>query len=698
MSDRSRVIAGRVLASVAVTSAIAGCLWVVLVGATEALWDDYLVHNAVVAVGFGAMVWTVIPAQPRNRVVWVAAVAAVMTGFPPLLTALFYQLLPDTGVDTIWSLVPADLPTGLALAGMAFNSTWMGLMLVPTLVVLHLPDGRPPSPRWRWLSRLVWSLWAAAIVGFAWGARPSVLSTFGEIQAYQLAGASWTNTLSFIGFVGIGATIPFCVVGMVVRFRQSTGEERQQLRWVAWGASLAGPLLVAAIGFEIVGNIAVVLALLAMSLVILVGSLAVSIGKYRLYDVDVVINRTVVFAVLVGFIAMVYGAVVVGIGSALGGGGEGWAPILATAVVALAFEPVRHLAQRWANRIAYGHRATPYEVLSDLTERLTGSGEGGEILDRMAALLVDGTGAEQATVWLGSPGEMRPVATTGVTADVSPVDPSAETVFPVVHDGETVGALEVVKPRGTALSSQEKALMSDLAGSAGAVFGYQRLNESLALTAREIESSRRRLVEAEDEERRRLEHELNEGAQQLILALKVNIGLARRVVAESGSPGLVALFHGLVEEAHGALDEVRNLAKGIYPPVLESDGLGPAVSALAAGMPVEVDVSRDGIGRYSREVEAAVYFDVSEALTNAAKHATPPIRVNLAEEDEVLKFTVSDSGPGFDPGVAGGGSGMENMRDRVEAIGGRIEIASAPGSVTTVAGEIPIGDLRLTHH
>ncbi len=692
MTDSTRVLVGRVMSAVAVTAAVAGSVWMVLLGRVEELWLDYLVHNAVVAVGLGAMVWMVVPAQNRNRVVWISALAATTTGLVPLLTAAFYQVFSSLGMPgPVWSAVPAELPLGLALLGTAINSIWMGALLVPTLVVIHLPDGRLPSTRWQWLVRAVWGFWALAVAGFAWGTRPSATATYGSTQQVEILSGLSTQSVIAVGYLGVGLMIPLCVAGMVIRFRRSAGVARQQLRWVAWGASIAGPLLVTAIAYETVGRIDLAQILLVLALVILVASFGVAIGKYRLYDVDVVINRTVVFAVLAGFVAVMYATITVGLGSIIGSTGEGWAPIVATAVVALAFEPVRHVAQRWANRLAYGHRASPYEVLADLTGRLTGSGEGESILDRMAALVVDGTGAAEAIVWLGEPGEMTPVAATGTMPPSDRgVDLKAESVFSVIHDGVVVGALEVIKPRGSALSSQERALMNDLSGSAGAVFGYQRLNETLALKALEIEESRRRLVEAEDLERRRLEQELNEGAQQLILALKVNIGLAQRAASEYEAPALIALLSSLADETQAALDEVRNLAKGIYPPVLESDGLGPAVSALASGAPVDVDVSRDGIDRYSPDIEAAVYFDIAEALTNAVKHAAPPIRIVLGEDNGLLRFSVSDSGPGFDLEAAGGGSGLENLFDRVDAIGGRLEIISSPGGGTEVVGEIPL--------
>lgn len=156
------------------------------------------------------------------------------------------------------------------------------------------------------------------------------------------------------------------------------------------------------------------------------------------------------------------------------------------------------------------------------------------------------------------------------------------------------------------------------------------------------------------------------------------------------APKLESLLSGLTDEAQAALDDVQSLAKGIYPPILESDGLGAAVSALAASTPVDVLVERDGVGRYTAEVEAAVYFDISEAVTNAVKHAAPPIRIEMSDDDGLLSFSVVDSGPGFDIDTSDMGSGLDNMADRLDAVGGTLTVNSAAGGSTEISGGIPI--------
>jgi signal transduction histidine kinase len=487
------------------------------------------------------------------------------------------------------------------------------------------------------------------------------------------------------------------VASLIGRFRRSTGDTRQQLKWVLFGVSFFIPVFMG-LGFVIGGSDYehLLRAPIMIAEAIFLTSYGIALAKYRLYDVDVVINRTLVLAVLAGFITLTYALVVVGVGQLVGGDEDGLAlPIAATALVAVAFEPVRLRAQTWANRLVYGERATPYEVLSDLTARLAGAEEGQGILGRMATLILEGTGAERVTVWLGgTPGGIEPSATAGSdSSGLKEPELDADEVFPVHHDGEVVGVFEVVKPRGSSLSTAERSLIADLAGSAGAVLGYQRLNDSLAERARELDESRLRLLEAQDEERRRLERDLHDGAQQMLVGLKVKIGVAAQLAERHGADQLVALLRGLSAEAQAALDEVRLLARGIYPPVLESDGLGSAISALAASAPIEVSVSEDGLGRYPMEVEAAVYFDVSEAVTNAVKHARTPVRIDLLDDGERLRFTVSDTGPGFDTRSSTAGSGLVNMADRLDSVGGSLVIESGSEG-TRVRGVVPLSVAR----
>lgn len=693
MTDLTRVRIGRAMAAMATSCAIIGIAWLLALGYRQILWDDWMVHNAIVALGCSVIVWLVIPAQPTNGAIWVLAWAALFSGVEVFAYAISAQWVSNLGIDeALLFLVPSDLPLGLALILMQLNWLWMGVLL--TLLVLALfPDGKPASPRWRWLPTTMIAVIGLTIFGLFWGARPTSVVPLIDVQDTHGGFSSITSSLVTVGYPLTFAFGLLSVVGLVGRYRRSVGEERQQFRWVTWGASVFGAFMMAALLFdEVAGRVDVSLYLGAIALSALIGSIGMAIAKYRLYDVDVVISRTLVLGVLAGFITLTYAVVVVGVGELIGGdSGDLFLPIAATAVVAVAFEPVRLRAQRWANRLVFGSRATPYEVLSDLTERLGTAEAGEELLDRLAELLRSGTGADEALVWLGEPGAMRVAAVSPIGAPrADQPDLDNDTSFLVSHDGEAVGALEVRKARGSALSPQERSLVSDLAGSAGAVLGYQRLNDSLQTKAIELEKSRARLVGAQDDERRRLERELHEGAEQYIVALKVKLGVARQLAARRDATQLANLLEGLTGEAQAALEEVQSLAKGIYPPILESDGLGAAISALASSAPVDIRFDRDGIGRYSTDIEAAVYFDVSEAITNAVKHADGPIQVQLTERSGRLSFTVADEGPGFDIDDLEKGSGLENMADRLSAVGGTLTIDSSTGSSTRVHGEVPV--------
>ncbi len=582
----------------------------------------------------------------------------------------------------------------LAAVGVAVNTA--AVLMLP-VILLRFPDGRLLSRRWRvveWLAVAAGAVGAAAaLVNGGWGGDRAQALLITPLYETTAPAGDVLSAIFFPMFIG---SFVAASASMILRYRRSTGESRLQIKWLAYSA---GFLLVAlaAVAIESGATVATLTqwqsTVMALAFTFIPIAIGVAVLRYRLYDIDVVINRTVVLAVLAVFITVTYALIVVGLGQLIGGDSDGLLlPIAATAVVAVAFEPVRLRAQRWANRIVYGNRATPYEVLSDLTERLSVAEEGEGILVRLTALLRDGTGADRVTVWLGSIGEMTPAASAPLEAlSSSQPDPQSKSVFLVKHDEEVVGALEVIKPRGSVLSTAERSLVADLAGSAGAVLGYQRLNDSLEERARELEESRGRLVGVQDQERRRLERDLHEGAEQFIVALKVKIGVSTQMAGKHDAPELEALLGGLTDEAQAALDDVQSLAKGIYPPILESDGLGAAVSALASSTPVDIHLERDGVGRYPAEVEAAVYFDVSEAVTNAVKHANPPIRIELSDRDGLLSFSVIDAGPGFDIDQSDMGSGLENMADRLDAVGGKLTVESTSGETTEISGKIPVG-------
>ena len=209
----------------------------------------------------------------------------------------------------------------------------------------------------------------------------------------------------------------------------------------------------------------------------------------------------------------------------------------------------------------------------------------------------------------------------------------------------------------------------------------------------ELRASRQRLVAAQDQERRRIERNIHDGAQQQLVALAVKLRLADGLVGRDDEKVHVMLAD-LQAESTAALENLRDLARGIYPPLLADKGLAAALEAQARKSPVPITVVGDGVGRFPQEVEAAVYFCALEALQNVAKYADAErVTVRLAAPDGSLRFEVKDDGRGFDPSAASG-SGLTNMRDRLDALGGTLVVRSEPGTGTTVAGSVPVEAAR----
>jgi signal transduction histidine kinase len=592
---------------------------------------------------------------------------------------------------------PGSLTFGEVVAASA-GWTWIPL---PTLMVVFLPltfpTGRLLSRRWRPFA------WA----GFAFLIVRVVDSTFDPANAgsglpghkFPLAFASpiWDPLLAFsllcllAGFVG-------ALVSLTLRYRRAGGDERHQIKWFLFAASLLPlPFIFNDINLAI-SNLLFPIVVPALPIAI-----GIAIMKYRLYDIDVVINRTLVYGALAVFITAVYIAIVVGIGALIGSGGRPnlALSIIATAIVAVAFQPVRERVQKVANRLVYGKRATPYEVLSQFSERVAESYAADDVLPRMARVLADGTGAARADVWLRTGDIMRQAASwpldspaaepARVVGDSLPDMLDANRAVEVRHQGELLGALTVTKRKGESLTPVEEKLLTDLAAQAGLVLKNVGLTSELRARLEDLRASRQRLVAAQDEERRRLERNLHDGAQQNLVALKVKLGLAE-MFAEKDPARTRATLAELKADTDETLETLRDLARGIYPPLLADKGLVAALESQARKATVPVAVETEGVDRYPKEVEAAVYFCVLEALQNVQKYARGSrATVRIRATADALTFEVEDEGAGFDAATQPKGSGLQNMEDRLDALGGRVTVVSAPGRGTRVAGNIPVG-------
>jgi signal transduction histidine kinase len=583
--------------------------------------------------------------------------------------------------------------TGAAglLSSVAQVFTVVGLVLI----ILLFPTGHLLSRRWR---PVAWLLSGAGLLGAInialSGPRFNSNLDFVRNPWYIAHPPGILMALKFIAQPLLGLGLIGSIAQLVVRLRGSQGDEREQLKLFAY-AGIMAPLVTLALSNGPLGNIAWTLG--PFSLIAAVGF---AVLRYRLYEIDVVINKTVVFGGLAVFITAVYVAIVVGIGAVVGHGSKPnlGLSILATAVVGVAFQPVRERVQRFANRLVYGQRATPYEVLSEFSSHMAGGYESDDLLPRMARILGEGTGAQRARVWLKVGDELRSEAAwpgleerevVAMKDGELPVMPDASLVLPVVHRGNLLGALSLNKPSGERVTPAEEKLAGDLASGAGLVLRNVRLTEELLARLEELRASRQRLVTAQDAERRRLERNIHDGAQQQLVALAIKLRLARQL-NERDPARANELLEQSVGEVTEALEDLRDLARGIYPPLLAEQGLVTALEAQARRSAVPVDIRADGVGRYPQETEAAVYFCCLEALQNVAKYAqASSASIRLAARDEELTFKVSDDGIGFETGAGGYGTGLQGMADRLAALGGNMHIDSKPGEGTTVTGRLP---------
>ena len=654
--------------------------------------------STIVGLGMASGGLVVAVRQPRNPVGWL-----FIGGGASLTLASAAQ---QYAIHAVY-VAPGSLLLPLAAAWLGSSVIVVLLPLLAVFLPLLFPDGKLPSPRWRIPAWLMATLSIALLVV---GATPPLGRAASVGADGTMTGAALSGSSSGINDLGgaLSLAIFICaaasIVSLILRFRRSRGDEREQLKWFLFAtAFLVATFVVGA--FSASGSNSplrlVVPVLMLLAMLGLPVATGVAILKYRLYDIDIVISRTLVYGALAAFITAVYVGIVVGVGTLVGSGGQPnlVLSIVATAIVAVAFQPVRERLQKVANRLVYGKRATPYEVLSQFSERVAESYAADDVLPRMARVLADGTGAAHADVWLRAGDILRHAASwpldssaaepARVVGDSLPEMLDTDRAVEVRHQGELLGALTITKRKGESLTPVEEKLLTDLAAQAGLVLKNVGLTAELLARLEDLRASRQRLVAAQDEERRRLERNLHDGAQQNLVALKVKLGLAE-MFAEKDPARAKQTLAELKVDTDEALETLRDLARGIYPPLLADKGLVAALESQARKATLPVQVDADGVGRYPQDVEAAVYFCCLEALQNVQKYAAAKSAVvKLDGSEDGLTFEVTDDGQGFDGASVKRGAGLTNMTDRIDALGGRLEVSSTPERGTRVHGSLP---------
>ncbi|MGH2642035.1 MAG: histidine kinase [Actinomycetota bacterium] len=630
-------------------------------------------------------------------------------GWIMLTVGLAFALAQATETYAKYTLEidPGVLPFG---AVAAWFGTWDYAVAFSALLVLALlyPTGRVVSPRWRMVPWIVVASASVAAVGTALGPGTLEVETgFAVANPFGLeAIRPIVEITGGIGWIGLLASIPVSIASLVLRYRRSEGESRQQIRWLAFIAiAVIATLLLALATTLLFGEgfdrsigpqvfFGVIFSLIGVGVPVAMG---VAVLKYHLYDLDLVVKKTIVFAILVLLLLAPAGLGALLLGGSLVPSLYDRPPLLLLfgAAFGLLVIPAYRLARMIADRIVYGGRASPYEVLSEFSERAGETYSTEDVLPRMAQLIGQATGADAARVWLKVGSELRPAAAWPAEAIGTRSLPSldgelpdfGDTAVEIRHQGELLGALTLDMRPSDPMNPSKERIVGDLASQTGLVLRNVRLIE-------ELRESRRRIVNAQDEERRRIERNIHDGAQQQLVALSVKLGLAERLVPQDPAKA-VAMLEQAKAETGEAIEDLRDLARGIYPPLLADKGLAAALRAQARKSPIPVEVVPDGIGRYPEEMEAAVYFSCLEALQNVAKYAeASTATVRLSQLEGSLVFEVSDDGRGFDPALARHGTGLQGIADRLASLGGQLDVRSAPSEGTTIAGRLPVSEER----
>jgi signal transduction histidine kinase len=571
---------------------------------------------------------------------------------------------------------PGALP-GARWAVLWDQTGWPLLFGIVIAIVLVFPDGRLPSPRWRRVAIAVAASFGLFVLLGLLDPEPFE-APYENLDRPLPALPEAFLLLWPLVLLGMLGSLIAGVQAVRLRFRRARGVERLQLKWLAYTALLVpATLLVCAAGALTTGGVEQKDAFNALFFLML-GAIPASIGiavvRYRLYDIDRLINRTLVYGVLSIMLAAAYTLTTLALGTAIGSG-SAWPTAAATLLVAVAFRPLRAYVQTAVDRRFSRARYDARRRIAAFLEELRAGRAAPEDVEPLLREVVGDPGLEllfflpESELYVDASGRPAPEA-----------EADGRCVTPVTRAGVPLGMV-IHEP----IDAERPRLLEEVVEAAGLAMEITRLRVELRRQLAEVQASRARLVSAGYEERKRIERDLHDGAQQRLVSIGLALRHAQHELDLSPAAAGKAL-DGAVGEITVAIDELRELARGIRPSQLDH-GLAPALKELAARvpLPVKVKATRE---RFDPELEAAAYFIASESLTNAVKHAQAG-RVSLTAQrlDGKLVVCVADDGVGG--AAASGGTGLRGLNDRVAAHGGRLEIHSAPARGTTIVAELP---------
>lgn len=616
------------------------------------------------------------------------------------------------------------LDGSVELAATVGDVGWvLALMCVPFLL-LRFPDGRLPSQRWRVLAWVLHGAAGAAVAG--------VLLAPGQAGIAPVDRMALTAEVAQVGMVLLvgGVVVLFlgtapAIASLVVRYRAAGMARRQQIKWVLYAAALNGASLAVLTWWTAPGLWDPVLE--SLPLVALYVAVGIAVLRYGLYDIDRLISRTLVYGVLTaGVVALYVG--LVGVLSALFQT-RATLPValVATAVVAVVFQPLRERAQRAVNRLLYGERDNPLAVISRLAGTLEAAIPTEAVLPTVVATTAQALRLPHASIWEYDGGSLDLAAAEGAAPgsvhvegdpalarvlrgggpiEVARLDPrsrlaaalvgtGATLAYPLQHRGRAVGLL-CLAPRspGEGWSRADLSTLADLARHAGAAAHATLLAGELQRSLGELRRSRELLVASQEQERRRIQRDLHDGLGPILAAVRLHLEACLQTSADL-PPHLRGSLERVDDLVGRSASEVRRLVTGLHPPALAQLGLVPALRAhveqFGRDLNIRACLSGDDAVHASPAVEVAVFRVAQEALTNVAKHAhATAVDVHLSLHEGRLQLTVRDDGTGLPVDTNGHGTGMAGMRERAALLGGQLTVGAAAGGGTQVTMDLPV--------
>lgn len=664
----SRPVAGEhrwvppVALATAVGSAALAVATIVVSRATTANGDGlyrFARSDLVIGLVFPAVGALVLLRQPRNRCGWVLLSTGLLG-----VSAFAHQWAYDGGAQR-------SLP-GVPVATWLAAWTYMPYWLQPTLLPVLFPDGDVFVPRWR---RFVLVVLAVAALGTA----VSMFKPDPDVEGLGLANPlgvgppdtapAWLGIqYGAVSFLFLVAS-PVAIAGLLLRQRRAVGRPRAQLQWLLFGFTSFLILSVVSLFAGRAEDVVVAVALLMIP-----ASVAVAVLRHGLLDIELVVNRTILYAALSGLGVAAYAALIATVGS-WAGDDHAQAPLIAAVVVAVA-ALARSRLQKLIDHWLFGARRDPYEIVDRVGAQTATASGPTEAVARLVTALREALALPYAAV---EPNEAGGV---GFSSGRAPAEVEE---LPLVDRGRRIGSLRVGhRHHGEEFRPEERSALNDVARRASVLI------QSAAMAA-DLQRSRERLVLAREEERRRLRRELHDGLGPELAGMALQVeGLAARLGAD---PELATRAEQLGDRLQQAVDEVRRVVDGLRPAAVDELGLAAAMRQLGwvdgAGPVVAVDVPSD-FGELPAAVEVAAYRIAAEALNNAVRHSGAAHCTVRGEIDgECLLVEVTDDGRGFGTDIAVG-VGLQSLHDRAAEVGGTLSVASAPGAGTTISARLPM--------